>query len=98
MKPRQIHRGTEITARGRSVNRSGFNEAPANSPGNRAAESADLLLSMESFNEAPANSPGNLWSHDMVDMRLILASMKPRQIHRGTICPCIALPAILKLQ
>ena len=41
--------------------RNGFNEAPANSPGNALEEIRGLIRpAIGGFNEAPANSPGNV--------------------------------------
>ena len=60
-----------------------FNEAPANSPGNHL-EVENSKGKLKGFNEAPANSPGNPPTPPIPIPR-IRASMKPRQIHRGTL-------------
>ena len=82
MKPRQIHRGTISPACSPSAAAQSFNEAPANSPGNHYDDPAETDR-MLGFNEAPANSPGNL-ANSQVPFSPTDASMKPRQIHRGT--------------
>ena len=70
MRPRRIRRGMPLRPairRGSATSRSamrveGFNEAPANSPGNAWAAGTTSAIPPGQgigFNEAPANSPGN---------------------------------------
>ena len=52
----------------------GFNEAPANSPGNAApAEARTAGRRQFCFNEAPANSPGNELRLIGLDIELLLS-------------------------
>ena len=62
MRPRRIRRvNGPVPAVPANNAGEGFNEAPANSPGNagRAELSSAVVLHRRCFNEAPANSPGN---------------------------------------
>ena len=59
MRPRRFRRGTCALSSSDVANTSGFNEAPAISPGNRG-EINTTKEKPSCFNEAPAISPGNL--------------------------------------
>ena len=58
MRPRRVRRGKVVSHQPLLSQQSGFNEAPASSPGKGGINRNPKASAMRRFNEAPASSPG----------------------------------------